>query len=97
MQLYRNFNLFLQNTWYQYNVWNLFTVSRLVALCLLQRQSINMATGTIKNKSVQCNLVLEKQIEHWGLKLLQKSSKLVQCKPSQQHAHVNKRSSLQSQ
>ena len=29
-----------------------------------------MATTTINNKSVQCNLELEKQIEHKGIKLL---------------------------
>ena len=42
-----------------------------------------MTTTSINNKSVQCNLVLEKQIESGDLKLLQKRSKLVQCKLSQ--------------
>ena len=32
-----------------------------------------MATTTINNKSVQCNLALEKQIERGDLKLLQKN------------------------
>ena len=31
-----------------------------------------MATTTLNNKSVQCNLVLEKQIERGDLKLSQK-------------------------
>ena len=41
-----------------------------------------MATATINNKSVQCNLVLDKQIERGDLKIIQKRSKLVQCKLS---------------
>ena len=47
-----------------------------------------MATTPINNKSVQCNLVLENQIERGGLKLLQKSSKLVLCKPSRCKVHI---------
>ena len=44
---------------------------------------------TIYNKSVQCNLVLEKQIECGDLKLLQKRSKIVQCKPSLCNVHTS--------
>ena len=43
----------------------------------------------INNKSVKCNLVLEKQIEHGDLKLLQKMSKLVQYKPSQCNVYTS--------
>ena len=48
-----------------------------------------MATTTINNKSVQCNLMLEKQIDHGDLKLIQKRSKLVQCKPPQCNVHTS--------
>ena len=48
-----------------------------------------MATTTINNKSVQCNLkLLEKQIERGGLKVIQKRSKFMQCKPSQCNVHT---------
>ena len=40
----------------------------------------------INSKSIQCNLVLEKQVERGDLQLVQKSSLLVQCKPSQRNA-----------
>ena len=46
-----------------------------------------MATMAINNESVQSNLVLKKQIKYGILKLLQKSSKLVQYKPSQCNVH----------
>ena len=36
---------------------------------------------TINNKSVRCNLVLEKQMKRGDLKLFQKKSKLVQYEP----------------
>ena len=48
-----------------------------------------MATTTINNKSVQCNLILEKQIERGDLKLIQKRSKLVQRKPPQCNVHTS--------
>ena len=48
-----------------------------------------MASKIINNKCVQWNLVLEKQIECGGLKLLKKRLKLVLCKPSQCNVHVS--------
>ena len=48
-----------------------------------------MATTAINKKSVQYNLILEKQIERGGLKLLQKRSKLAQCNPSQCNVHTS--------
>ena len=47
-----------------------------------------MATATINNKSVQCNLKLKKQIERVDLKLLQKRLKLVHFKSSQCYVHT---------
>ena len=50
-----------------------------------------MVTMAINKKSVPRNLVLEKLIERGDLKLLQKKSKLVQCKPSQHDMHTSKK------
>ena len=46
---------------------------------LVKKSIIKYGDYTINNISVQFNLMLE----HGDLKLLQKRSKLVQCKPSQ--------------
>ena len=48
-----------------------------------------MATKTLNIEPVQCNLVLEKQMEHGDLKLIWKGAKLVQCKPSQCNVHTS--------
>ena len=52
---------------------------------------LNMATTIINNYFVQSNLLLDKQIERWDLKLIQKKLKLLQslqCKPSWCNVHT---------
>ena len=38
-----------------------------------------MATMAVNNKTVQCNLELERQLDSGNIKLIQKRSKYVQC------------------
>jgi hypothetical protein len=40
---------------------------------------VKMATMAVNNKTVQFNLVLERQLESGNIKLIQKRSKYVQC------------------
>jgi hypothetical protein len=46
----------------------------------IQRERlVKMATMAVNNKTVQFNLVLERQLESGNIKLIQKRSKYVQC------------------